>query len=621
MSKEELPFYNIKDLFSNKNNYEIPIYQRNYAWGGNEIRQLIVDIKDKSVKNKENKENKDYYIGTLIVNKKEKDNKVIYEVIDGQQRLTTLSILLSVIKNEYKNIDISWYQQNLLSFASRPNSTKTLDNIFNGKTDNIENNSDSIISGYEICKNELSKLENIKIQDFCEYLFNKVKILQIEVLPNTDLNHYFEIMNTRGKQLEPVDILKARCLSILGNNKDSSIFTLIWEACSNMEKYIQYGFNTELRKSIFKDNLNELISEEELYELHSKSDNTNYTLEPKSINDLLQEPKNIDTAKENEEGAKAERFNSIIDFPNFLLHILKIQEEKEDKDTISLNDKDLLNTFSKFDSVKKFGYNLLKGRFLFDKYIIKKEFTDKGEFWGLKELAQYDSSINYRATTFGDDKDEDNTNIVMLLSMFHVSYPTNIYKNWLYDTLRFLFNKETILTEGIKISDYKNKLECLASKYYTEWKNKDGNNLDSGTKVLHFVFNYLDYLLWRDYHTKEYRYTKAENKRIGDFNFTTRNSVEHYYPQNPMEGYERLDEVVNNFGNICLISRSRNSQLNHNNPEGKKAHYIKSKTIDSIKQDIMFTYDKWDTDKILAHGKRMKELLEKESSCILKKCN
>lgn len=74
----------ISNIFNNVY-YVIPIYQRNYAWGVTEIEQLIEDI-DSSIDGFD----KNYYLGNLIVN--QKDNN-IYEVIDGQQRLTTLFLL------------------------------------------------------------------------------------------------------------------------------------------------------------------------------------------------------------------------------------------------------------------------------------------------------------------------------------------------------------------------------------------------------------------------------------------------------------------------------------------------------------------------------------------------
>ena len=78
--------FTIKNLFESHDNYVIPIYQRNYAWGTGEIKQLVQDIKDYV------KKGSPYYIGTLVVAEKEIDGEHIYETNDGQQRLTTLII-------------------------------------------------------------------------------------------------------------------------------------------------------------------------------------------------------------------------------------------------------------------------------------------------------------------------------------------------------------------------------------------------------------------------------------------------------------------------------------------------------------------------------------------------
>ena len=100
----------------NGDKYIIPIYQRNYAWGRDEIELLIQDISE-ALKNKGDKEN-NYYIGSLVVAKR-KDG---YEVIDGQQRLTTLKLLLSYLD---KNPNIN------LNFEYRDESNQSLNNLGN----------------------------------------------------------------------------------------------------------------------------------------------------------------------------------------------------------------------------------------------------------------------------------------------------------------------------------------------------------------------------------------------------------------------------------------------------------------------------------------------------------
>src|SRR5690554_2845558 len=100
--------FRLIDIFKNKNlKFRIPIYQRNYAWGEQEINRLFLDIKD-------NKQNQ-YYLGTLVLYK----NGDYYDVIDGQQRLTTLFLLLQWIKKR-ENTETQKLEINQLHFESRP---------------------------------------------------------------------------------------------------------------------------------------------------------------------------------------------------------------------------------------------------------------------------------------------------------------------------------------------------------------------------------------------------------------------------------------------------------------------------------------------------------------------
>ena len=88
-----------ENIFNSGAYYEIPLYQRAYAWEDKEIGQLIEDINDIKVDGKTTVQ-PNYYIGTLIVSKQ--DNEEKYEVVDGQQRLTTLYLLFNYLGIETK---------------------------------------------------------------------------------------------------------------------------------------------------------------------------------------------------------------------------------------------------------------------------------------------------------------------------------------------------------------------------------------------------------------------------------------------------------------------------------------------------------------------------------------
>lgn len=634
MSDKNINTINIGDLFDS-GTYVIPIYQRNYAWGEAEVKQLIQDISDFSKEHSEKK----YFIGTLVVFERYEDGKIIYETIDGQQRLTTLNILFAVLHREFVNElqNKINYQLNL-KFDARKISSYSLNYVSKVENpvsfDTGEEYNSNIQDAYEVAKkflNTLFKGDTNKLQTFYDYLSNKVSILRVSVPKDTELNHYFEIMNTRGEQLEKHEILKAKMMHFLSNDKNLSYaFNKVWEACSDMERYVQYGFNTIERDRIFTANNWNQLNVSNFDELAEKIDykeeaNTSTYL---SIKEIVTHNGNFEYNTNHKEDAP-ERFTSIINFPNFLLHILRVQTKQD----ISLDDKRLLEPFDeqlkslssqeeKVNFVKSFTYNLLKGKFLFDQYIIKREFAKEKDGWSLKSLKWYEGNKVSYVNSF--ENEEDNRRVLMLLSMFHVSAPTLIYKHWLNASLYFLFENHQVLS----FQKYLEWLENLAQAYFYDryLSIKDSevdfydiiftnnavsqnkmvierqrwNSLNTGTSVENFVFNYLDYILWME-----------KTDGYNEFEFSFRSSVEHYYPQNPISSEDKLEQdVLDKFGNLCLISRSKNSTLGRYMPQAKKDHYVRVKP-DSLKQRLMMNSTNWEKEDIEAHTldmiKKLKE--------------
>ncbi len=119
MMNNEIKPLQVSEIFSDRSKYIIPIYQRNYAWKNTQIIQLIEDIADYAKQSP----NENYYIGTMVVFQKVQNGLTFFDTIDGQQRLTTIFILLSVLNNEFtKEIN---FKQNL-DFESREISSTTL---------------------------------------------------------------------------------------------------------------------------------------------------------------------------------------------------------------------------------------------------------------------------------------------------------------------------------------------------------------------------------------------------------------------------------------------------------------------------------------------------------------
>ena len=595
----------VKDLLSD-GKYVIPIYQRNYDWGEREAVQLLEDISDYAKNNR----NQNYYIGSVVVFVRNVKGNTYFETIDGQQRLTTLTILVSLLKHLHI---ADWFDKPNLSYDHRKEADDALIMLQSDQYSEHQA-ARNIIDVYGLLGKNLPQILNTKgltIDEFSEYLFAKVIVLRIPVPQDTQLNHYFEIMNTRGEQLEKHEVLKAILLGKLDNPKEHKLFHLIWEACSDMSSYVQMNFPVGQRTIIFDDkwtnlrfnDFDSLCEALETEDGRSLIEDDEYC-RSRTLNNLFEDAKNnvryeLPRDGSQEEG-KQDRFGSIINFPNFLLQVLKVcyhdgkfyNEEIDSK--IRLDDKALIPIFQAVLEymedeeerrifVKYFIMELLFMRLQYDKYVIKREYINGSESWSLKSIRKYDANKANYVNTFTSDGYEDENDlgkeIRMLEAMFHVSAPTQIYKYWL-NALLYCLNKH----EAIEASFLRDRLYNLACSFMldvyigceqTDFErivygdegflpsnsidDIDWSRIDCGCKVPNFVFNFYDFIIWRE---NPMKYPK--------FEFSYRTSVEHFYPQNPMPGYGDLkDKGLDDFGNLCLISRGMNSKFSNNMPKAK----------------------------------------------------
>lgn len=625
-TNDDLTPLTIKALFNNNEQYIIPIYQRNYAWGASEIEQFIQDICDAasseySFKRISEVNQTHYFIGSLVVyvrNSESKDFKKIYETIDGQQRHTTLSILLAFLKRELTVQDVDIHELSLnLSFDSRPKSARTLYDLYHNETSS-EPEEHTIHAAFDIIARYF-KTKKIDIANFCRYLLDHVTILRVAVPKDTDLNHYFEIMNNRGEQLEKHEILKAKFMSLYEAEQVEArnCFSAIWDACADMDRYVQLGFKPMVRDKFFGSNWSGFPESFEMmqgYFIESDHVETGIVLQ-----ELISRRK-YKSKQDDDHIEKEERFNSIIDFSNFLLHVLKATKD----DNVSLDDKKLLEAFGANGSDIKvdpteFVLALLKYRLLFDRYIIKR---DNDEKWSLLTLEPTKTGFSY-VNSFGKDETFAlNQHLVMILSMFHVSNPALVYKRWLNGALKLLGKMiEQDKKIGVDGAKYLAQLELQSDRYFADIcpsaeEEILNNALHIGTGVQNFVFNRLDYLLWKKLTAKEpFDGVNMDyiTYHFNSFKFAFRTSVEHYFPQNDSSGVNRMSDV-DRFGNLCLISPSNNSKLSNYSPQDKKNFYKETNRAESLKQAFMMSYEDWGPEgeglqNIEAHEQQMFKVL------------
>lgn len=604
---------NETNIFTDEH-YIVPLYQRGYAWEEKHIVQLIDDIMDIPTEGQ-------YYIGSLIVHRRNDS----FEIIDGQQRLTTLFLLLKSLG------EIQDREQVALRFDCRDKSNYTLERvekIVSGTSSDMIDESriqQELLCGYNIIKDKLKCIDIKLLKD----RLHKTVLYRIEVPKHTDLNHYFEIMNTRGEQLEQSDILKAKLMAYLqGDKKWQEIFSTIWDACRSIDGYIQMHFPKTLREEIFGTYWNDIPSQN--INDYSKLSFSHTQTQGYSIKEAIRTDFKITTeGNHNEEELKA-RFESIIDFSYFLLHTLRVFVHQENitshTDLLDrmLDDKKLVEDFECViknspivpkDFVKRFIICLLRTRYLFDFYIIKREFVGdaaKDGVWSLKDICSYGQGGRkkalYRPTKVVAEgcwyNEQHNEDILMLQAAMRVSYTSPKVMHWITKLLIWL--TDCFLGRSLEGWIYEDIVNDVAKEPVIEFMNNK-ESIYLGVATPHIVLNYLDYLLWK------------KNTKI-DFDFEFRNSVEHWYPRNPSEGsFPRWEDEgangVDRFGNICLILRNVNSKFSNLHPSAKKSTFQEMISKGSLKlrrMSEMTTGDsrQWKEEACSIHEEEMVKLLK-----------
>ncbi len=234
MTQIQYKKYSIQEAFT-ECCYVVPQYQREYVWGEKQINILLEDIKTSFDLDREG----EYFIGTTIVSNKDNSSEHLYDIIDGQQRLTTLFLIICALtsilpKEEYSSIN------NLLLIkvsdkkTGKDVNTSKLELNYDGtndfikyitknspKTEDIENylsklskkektNSIQRLSeGYKLIYNFFSNTYKTEeeIGMFWAYLSHKVSFIQIQTDIGSALK-IFETINERGVGLNPMDLLK-----------------------------------------------------------------------------------------------------------------------------------------------------------------------------------------------------------------------------------------------------------------------------------------------------------------------------------------------------------------------------------------------------------------------------
>ena len=617
----------IAEIFDANSRYVIPLYQRNYAWGEDQIEALFQDIYEAWNSNPDGK----YYIGSLVVLKRRNGD---YEVIDGQQRLTTLSLLTKMLGISTKPV---------LTYESRPEVERFFEEFYAGAEISQTSQTYYLREAIDIIKkakidvggaekeNGFEKLCKIK-----GYLADHVILVRVEIPEDTDVASYFEIMNNRGEQLQKHEILKARLMNVL-DEKYHAEFDLIWTACSNIDTPIQQCFGATDRAKYFGKDYDTFCFNGLTECAENPNDVESGDTRPTTIDDILEAEKIQKDEKRDDTDKNSDKISSIIDFPNFLMHVLMLYAKKKShKQEVKLNEKFLLSCADELfgkqpdnDMVKEFIALLFKCRTLFDRYVIKvKGVEDDEEFkWVLnkpnKGVYSDKVSVKYDSNTYADNPHQQ-SRVIMAQSMLQATFRQRIYKNWLQNLLVHLDKQDCALHK----IEAESILECLHKHMkkhfdglkleYEEIELQDGQKyecLNMGVNTPHFLLNFIDYLYWVKYIVKPSLEGKSGLRRIENFEFRYYNSVEHHLARKKAEE-KKLEGIVDCLGNLFMISKNANSRLSDRDVK-EKVEMSKDGKMGANRQIIYkITKDNnynWGERDIIDHYKEIVQLLEDEN--------
>lgn len=262
--------YSIEQFYNQYDLINIPIYQRSYSWDEKNIKVFIKDIND----------NDNYYIGNIMSNKIEETS---IDIIDGQQRMISLFLILCSLKNDFGiNIEYSINTNNgrklKLEERSPVGQSLILEDIFNNNIPNNLNKKSEVIV-YKKLKKIISDLVS-NMDMFFEKIL-KLKIVEIKFENDGyDAHNVFVNLNTKGKQLEDIDVLKSQVLKYSSSsNLQKKIVKENWYEMlqmfnpSDYQRYVDIYFDVnydrasnQSRLSVFLERLSDEITTKDFFE-------------------------------------------------------------------------------------------------------------------------------------------------------------------------------------------------------------------------------------------------------------------------------------------------------------------------------------------------------------------
>lgn len=631
--------------------FSIPIYQRLYVWGNDQIKALLEDLYKAYTEKK-----KDYYLGGVIVIPKQ-DNE--FDLVDGQQRFTTLWLIGTVLKgqlwDEFNFCNDGEEKRSRLRFATRD----AVSNYFNnfGSDTSTDEELIPITKAIKVIERLLrdKDFEGLDKAGFSEFIYKHVRLMTTQMPKETDENKLFEVSNNRGMQLEHHQILKARLLKHINDPLQRGKLALLWDACSHMNSYIEKNIKdiTGLQWKELTGTGGEGEKEVGLPKEILKVVNAANEMPPMTLSKILGAA-TISKGSGGEDDKKIEydsgKVRSIISFPMLLIHTLRVYSFRF-KDMLgsrggsaAVDEKKLLAAFTDYfekgldtmndkereNKVTQFIQLLWDVRVKFDKHIIKWVEKERNvEIHAVKKLYLNKDTL-VRKEVEGSD------GFALLQSMLYHSQQI-ITHYWLTPLLNKLLdcedNKELYaylrrLDDCMFCSGQSNELRVRSWDIMT--KGMSGITADVkhfsfnehlGTGYGSYVFYKVDFILWymrdRVYADNTIKETKKQD--WDNYRMTAKNSVEHVSPQHAQDFdsnilWEDTDSTevrkvkTDDFGNLVLITSSMNSEYSNKVFKVKREEFLEkanNRRLDSLKSALIYENKNWNPELCKAHKKQV----------------
>lgn len=576
--------YTPEKIVEEKLIFSIPLYQRLFSWGEEQVKGLLYDLKNHFDPDLDN--GTPYYLGMLSCIKSGNH----YDLIDGQQRFTVMILLAIVLRNYYEKWNGFLDGGKRLRFMSRTKDNEYLTAVINRQVEILDPNRKMEDGKKIIFDFMVSQFSSDEMREsFAKSAYTRMSFffseLPLSYASNpASLNKYFEAMNAGGKGLEQHEILKVK---LMQGEENKVHLTQIWNAVCDLnrpvikrnEKDLEEGYRSKYMQAI------ELCRNHRFNDAFELCESSYDTEDNNEIGDI--EAKQQDFRQSFIETGE----RSFITFPEFLMMVIDIYLNLSG--SYSFYRKELLKIYESHPIPDKqdFYNQLLFYRLLLDYYIVYKEGDENTNKYDIvfKEGASAEALKQYQ-------------------SMLCVSQSP--FYNWLKPVLERLHNETVRDTDELLlwIKEIDNSLHPLPG---------DVNEMTYDNGIDRYWFWRLDYYLWE--RKEDYFKTEEEKQIVEEYVFRANRSIEHLHPQHQENNDIWGDDDIHSFGNLAMISQSFNSQQS-DDPVTVKFARIKDQThnhtLQSIKMYLMYLDAEksplgWKVDIKNKHQDKMYDLLKK----------